>query len=55
MALNKNDLITLAKTVANANPTSQVAYSFGEEKFSYSDLNETLRSELRELAGTYAL
>ena len=55
MALNKNDLITLAKTVAKANPSSQVAYSFGEEKFSYSDLNETLRNELRELAGSYAL
>lgn len=55
MALNKSELITLAKTVARANPTSQVAYSFGDEKFSYSDLNETLRSELRELAGTYAL
>ena len=55
MALNRNDLITLAKTVAKANPSSQVAYSFGEEKFSYSDLNETLRSELKELAGTYAL
>ena len=55
MALNRNDLITLAKTVAKANPSSQVAYSFGEEKFSYSDLNETLRSELRELAGSYAL
>ena len=55
MALNKNDFITLARTVANANPSSQVAYSFGEEKFSYSDLNETLRSELKELAGTYQL
>ena len=55
MALNKNELVKLAKTVASANPTSQVAYSFGEEKFSYSDLNETLRSELRELAGTYSL
>lgn len=55
MALNRNDLITLAKTVAKANPSSQVAYSFGEEKFSYSDLNETLRSELRELASSYAL
>jgi hypothetical protein len=55
MALNRNDLVTLAKTVASANPTSQVAYSFGEEKFSYSDLNETLRSELKELAGTYSL
>ena len=55
MALNRNDLITLAKTVAKANPSSQVAYSFGEEKFSYSDLNETLRNELRELASSYAL
>jgi hypothetical protein len=55
MALNKSDLITLAKTVANADPSSKVAYSFGEDKFSYSDLNETLRSELRELAGTYQL
>jgi len=55
MALNKSELIKLAKTVANANASSQVAYSFGDEKFSYSDLNETLRSELRELAGTYAL
>ena len=55
MALNKNELITLAKTVANANTSSQVAYSFGEEKFSYADLHETLRNELRELAGTYSL
>lgn len=55
MALDRKNLITLAKTVANANPSSQVAYSFGEDKFSYADLNETFRSELRELAGTYAL
>ena len=55
MALSRKDLITLAKTVANANPSSQVAYSFGEEKFSYTDLNETLREQCRELAGTYAL
>ena len=55
MSLNKTDLIKLAKTVANANPSSQVAYSFGEDKFSYADLNDTLRNELSELAGTYAL
>ena len=55
MALSRTDLITLAKTAANASPSSQVAYSFGAEKFSYADLNETLRSELRELASTYAL
>lgn len=55
MALSRKDLLTLAKTVAQANPSSQIAYSFGEEKFSYADLNDTLRNELRDLAGTYAL
>ena len=55
MALVKSELLKLAKTVANANPSSTVAYSFKENKFSYADLNETLRKELNELAGTYAL
>lgn len=55
MALDRKNLVTLAKTVANANPSSMTAYSFGEDKFSYSDLNETLRNELKEIAGTYAL
>jgi hypothetical protein len=55
MALSRSELITLAKTVANANPSSQVAYSFGEEKFSYKDLSDTLRNELYEIAGTPAL
>ncbi|MBO5179904.1 MAG: hypothetical protein J6B87_06125 [Clostridia bacterium] len=55
MSLNKSDLVKLAKVVAGANPSSQVAYSFNDEKFSYEDLNDTLRNELRELAGTYAL
>ena len=53
--MEKTDLISLAKVTAKANATSQVAYSFGEEKFSYADLNETLRKELNSLAGTYAL
>ena len=55
MALKFNDLKTLAKTVANANPSSPVAYSWGEDKFNYSDLQDTLRAELNELAGTYSL
>lgn len=55
MALNKTDLIKLAKVVAGANPSTPVAYSFNNEQFSYTDLDETLRTELRELAGTYAL
>lgn len=55
MALQFNDLVILAKTVARAKASSPVAYSFGEKKFSYSELNETLRDELKELAGTYSL
>lgn len=55
MALNRENLLELAKVTANAKASSQVAYSFGEDKFSYSELNETLRNELREIAGTYAL
>ena len=53
--LDKKNLIDLAKVTAKAEPSSKVAYSFGENSFSYSDLNETLRAELREIAGTDAL
>jgi hypothetical protein len=53
--LDKKNLFELAKVVARANPSSQVAYSFNDTKLSYSDLNDTLRNELRELAGTYSL
>lgn len=53
--LDKANLINLAKAVANANRTSQVAYSFGEDKFSYAQLNSTLRDELNALAGSYQL
>lgn len=55
MALNKNELVTLMKVVAKADPASPTAYSFGGETFSYEALNETLRNEMNELAGTYAL
>jgi hypothetical protein len=55
MALEINELIKLAKTVAKADPSAQIAYSFGEKNFSYADLNETLRNELNELAGSYRL
>ena len=55
MALSKSDLITLSKTVAKANPLSQVAYSWGDDNFSYKELNDTLRKECQEIAGTYSL
>lgn len=53
--LDNKNLFELAKIVANANPSSQVAYSFGEDKFTYSELNDTLRDELNKLAGNYQL
>lgn len=55
MALQYKDMLTLAKTVARANTSSPVAYSFGDKKYSYAELQETLRDEFKELAGTYAL
>lgn len=55
MALDKKNFIALAKTVAHANPASSTAYSYNGENFSYADLNETLRKEFNEIAGTYEL
>ena len=55
MALNFTQLVELAKATAKANPSAPVAYSFGEDKLSYSAMNETLRKELQEIAGTYSL
>lgn len=53
--LDSKNLLALAKATANANPSSQALYSFGENKFSYAELNDTLREELKEYAGTYQL
>lgn len=55
MALQFNELVSLAKTVAKADVTAPIAYSFGENKYSYDELQGTLRNELNELAGTYSL
>ena len=55
MALNKENLVSLMKIVAKADPASPVTYTFNDEQFSYSVLDETLRKELNEYAGTYSL
>lgn len=55
MALELKELVTLAKTVAKANPSAPTAYAFGDKKLSYNAMQETLRDELKGLAGTYAL
>ena len=53
MALKFEDMLKLAKTTAKANPTAPTAYSFGENKYGYSELNEALRAEFAELAPDY--
>lgn len=50
MALKFEEILSLAKTVARANPSAPTAYSFGEKKFGYSELNEALRVEFAALA-----
>lgn len=55
MALDFKGLVALAKTVAGAHPKASTAFSWNGENYSYTDLNEALRTEFNELAGTYAL
>lgn len=49
------DMLQLAKIVAKANPSAPTAYAYGDKKFSYNELQDTLREEFKEIAGTYAL
>lgn len=53
MALDRANLLILAKTVAKAEPSH--SYSYNGETFEYEALNETLRKELDELVGTEEL
>lgn len=48
--LDKANLLSLMKTVAQANPSG--TYSYQGESFSYNALNDTLRNELNDLVGT---
>ena len=50
MGLEFNQLLTLAKTVAKANPSVATAFSFNDKKYSYDEMNEALRLEFKELA-----
>ena len=52
--LDRTNLVALMKQVAKADPSAPVAYNFGGQSLSYDALNETLRRELNEYAGTYA-
>jgi hypothetical protein len=53
MALKFEEMLSLAKVVAKANPSAPTAYSFGDKTFGYRELNETLRAEFNALAPDY--
>lgn len=55
MALKTNEIIALGKVLVKADSKAQTAYSFGDKKLTYSAMEETFRSEMQELAGTYSL
>jgi hypothetical protein len=55
--LERNQILSLLKAVVKSTPNTSTTFSFnGETKsYSYEALNETLRQEMNELAGTYSL
>ena len=53
MGMAYNELRDLAIVVAKAENAAPIAYSFGDKKYSYADLQDVLRDELKELAGSY--
>ena len=53
--LNKKDLVALAMATAKANRNAPVAYSYDNKNYSYDEVNQALRNELNELAGSYSL
>lgn len=55
MALNRASLFTLMRTISGAKPSAPVAYSFEGTDYSYTDLDNTFRTELKEMTSTYAL
>ena len=52
--LQKNELLALMKAVARAEDPS-ATYSYNNENLTYKAMNETLRREMNEIAGTYEL
>jgi len=54
MSLNKQELKDLMLTVAKADRNASVAFSYGDRKFSFEQLNDALRAEIKELAGDYS-
>ena len=54
MALDRKQLVELAKATAKASLNPSAAFTFENKKLTYEALNETFKNEMNELAGTYA-
>lgn len=55
MALDRNQLLALAKATARASLNPSTAFAWGDKKLTFEALNEVFQKEMNELAGTYAL
>jgi hypothetical protein len=53
--LNFENLVTLARKTTQAAKNPTTTFSYNDVACTYSDLNNTLRDELNQIAGTYAL
>lgn len=51
--LDNKDLVILAKQVAKSSKKAPVAYRLGDKEYSFEALNEALRDEFKELAGSF--
>ena len=54
MALERNELIALAKATAKASLNPSTNFAFGDKNLTYEALDKTFREEMNELAGSYA-
>lgn len=52
--LDRKDLVSLMKIAAKADPSAPISYSYNGENFSYDQIDDALRKELKAYAGSYA-
>lgn len=53
--MERNQIVALGKALVKMNPSVATSYSFNGENLSYEAMEETLRKEFNEIAGTYNL
>ena len=53
MALDRKQLVELARATAKASLNPSASFAFGEKNLTFTALNETFRDELNKLSGSY--